>query len=183
MGMSYSSSGRLGFDLKTLSKEECNQLLKDLKQLKNSRLKLNSSFEEGDEFPNSKFVEEFCIVLLKKENEYRLSAEFQEMYRQEVDKDPAYGYQTVTDYIQQRLADDLNIERSLCLRVLQHSQQLINNANDISFYRKYNRLVDGNLLIGNDAPQLFLHTLNGDNAPLIAHYQKRPSVLISGSYS
>lgn len=138
----------------------------------------------NEDYPNQVFINEICTLLLEKESQYRLSFHYQNLYKNEIAKDPNFGYQTVTDQIQRQLAEDLNINPTLCAKILQHSSQLIAHADEISFYRKYNRLVDGALNIGDDAPQVLLHDF--DNNLMLVNLlsvNHKPQVLIAGSYS
>lgn len=197
MGMSFSSSGRVGYEWKTLPNNEYEQLLRDIQQLKDIHLPLKPTPLNTItlEFPSPEYIEELVTQLLRKEDEMRKSLKYQQYYSIEIKNDPTYGYQTVTDNLQRELADKVNIPLDLCLKVLQYSHLLTKKAYEISLYRKYNRLKKGSLKIGDYAPDIFLHSFplslsshvhnkvslfpGNDNGLL----HRRPAVLVAGSYS
>lgn len=194
MGMSFSSSGRVGYEWKTLTHSEYEQLLKDIQQLRDINLPLKKPTPSNTaitlEFLSPEYIEEFVTQLLVKEDEMRKSLKYQQYYSIEIKNDPTYGYQTVTDNLQRELANEVNIPLDLCLKVLQYSHLLTKKAYEISLYRKYNRLKKGSLNIGDYAPDVFLHSFpsNGNNKVSLFPgndngLHRRPAVLVAGSYS
>jgi hypothetical protein len=94
--------------------------------------------------------------MLRRENELRLSPNIQEMYR----KSGYCGYVEVTIGIQKQVAQEFGIEENICQTLLQCAETLVTEESDVamvkelSLYRKYNRMKDGNLMIGDKAPSL-----------------------------
>lgn len=97
--------------------------------------------------------------MLRREDELRLSFENQQLYK----RGGYAGYVKVTEDIQQQVAAEFNLSQEVGVMVLQCAESLVppeegqeglNLVIEASLYRRFNRMRDGNLQIGDAAPDL-----------------------------
>lgn len=123
--------------------------------------------------------------MLIRENELRLSDEYQKEYCQ-AEKTSYSSWLDVTDRLQRQVIKEFNLDDDmedalLCLRC---ATQIYPDLHDIPIYVKYNRARDGNLQEGDIVPNIPVIQINGKENQLFDDGLKSSStVLISGSYS
>jgi len=122
--------------------------------------------------------------MLIRENELRLSDEYQKQYS-EAEKTSFSSWLDVTDQLQRQIIREFNLDEEmedalLCLRC---ATQIYPDLKDIPLYVKYNRARDGDLQIGDIVPDVPIVQLNGQENQLFDGLKSSSTVLISGSYS
>lgn len=123
--------------------------------------------------------------MLIRENELRLSEEYQKRYF-EAEKSSSSSWLDVTDELQRQVIREFNLDEEmndalLCLRC---ATQIYPDLKSIPLYVQYNRARDGDLQIGDVAPNIPVVELDGKESQLFNGLDPSSStVLISGSYS
>jgi hypothetical protein len=133
MGMAHSTSGRRGFDNVDL-------------------------FQFNPEIVRQSVKYDTARAMLLRENELRLSDKYEHMYREE-SKHGVQGYCSVTEKLQLEVIRDFELHpeiKQYGLYVLQTAELLYAEKKDeireLSLYRKFNRMLDGHLVVGREAP-------------------------------
>ena len=122
--------------------------------------------------------------MLIRENELRLSEEYQKRY-QEAEQKSSLSWLDVTDQLQREVIrefqlDDEMEDALLCLRC---ATQIYPDLKDIPLYVRYNRARSGDLQIGDSTPNVPVVQLDGQESQLFDGLKSSSTVLISGSYS
>jgi hypothetical protein len=122
--------------------------------------------------------------MLIRENELRLSDEYQQRYN-EAEKTSLTSWLDVTDELQRQIIRECHLDEEmedalLCLRC---ATQIYPDLNDIPLYVRYNRARDGDLQLGDIAPNVPVVQLDGQETQLFDGLKSSSTVLISGSYS
>lgn len=122
--------------------------------------------------------------MLIRENELRLSDEYQKQY-DEAEKTSSSSWLAVTDQLQRQVIQEFNLDEDmedalLCLRC---ATQIYPDLQTIPLYVKYNRARDGDLQVGDIAPDVTVVQLDGQESQLFDGLKSSSTVLISGSYS
>ena len=133
------------------------------------------------------------LMMLKKENEYRLSEEYQKKY-EEAEKSDEKDWLKVTEEIQARVIIEFGYDTTK--GHLGYALQLMRSAPEkykddpefrqVPLYVKYNRAQDGDLKEGDVAPNTKVMDLQGNECDLLDQTSngiEKPVVLIGGSYS
>ena len=124
--------------------------------------------------------------MLIRENELRLSADYQQRYEEaERDSNSETSWLMVTDQLQRQVIQEFQLEEEmdealLCLRC---ATQIYPDLKEIPLYVRYNRARQGDLQVGDTAPNVPVVKLNGKESDLMEQFTSSPTVLISGSYS
>lgn len=166
MGMTHVTSGKLGY----YDYNDINIHLKD------NELKIKK---------------DIIIKMLKRENELRLSSDVQLKYKQRKNEGFS-GFVSVTEELQKQVVKEFNLNENNGLKMLRcapsffSTQEEIEEIKNISLYRKYNRLENGNLSRGDNAPNVELYDINGEILSdgllsLFSDSEIKPLVLIAGS--
>lgn len=122
--------------------------------------------------------------MLIRENELRLSDEYQQRYA-DAEQSSSTSWLNVTDQLQRQVIREFNLDEEmddalLCLRC---ATQIYSDLKDIPLYVKYNRARDGDLQIGDSVPNVPVINLDGEEKQLFDELKSSSTVLISGSYS
>jgi hypothetical protein len=122
--------------------------------------------------------------MLIRENELRLSDEYQQRYN-EAEKTSLTSWLDVTDELQRQIIREFHLDEEmedalLCLRC---ATQIYPDLKDIPLYVRYNRARDGDLQLGDIAPNFQVVQLDGQETQLFDGLKSSSTVLISGSYS
>ena len=117
-------------------------------------------------------------------NDLRLYEEYQKRCQQ-AERTSSSSWLDVTDQIQRQVIrefhlDDEMDEALLCLRC---ATQIYPDFKEIPLYVRYNRARDGDLQIGDLAPDVPVVQIDGQESQLFDGLKSSPTVLISGSYS
>mmetsp|Transcript_5540 Transcript_5540/g.5697 ORF Transcript_5540/g.5697 Transcript_5540/m.5697 type:complete len:132 (+) Transcript_5540:183-578(+) len=129
--------------------------------------------------------------MLKRENELRLSSEIQRKYKNSKNKG-FQGFVDVTEELQKQVVKEFRLKEDDGLWILRTAPSLFSlpeekeEISNLSLYRKYNRLENGKLSQGDNAPNVELFNINGEVLSggllsLISDIQSKPLVLIAGS--
>lgn len=120
--------------------------------------------------------------MLRRENELRLGDEVQAKY-----KAGGYGaYVEITEDVQKQVAKEFDLEEYLGMELLQCAESLVSDSSDlaeireISFYRKFNRMRDCPLEVGDDAPYVSkpLFRIDGSDFRFFEDFIMKPSLRI-----
>lgn len=130
--------------------------------------------------------------MLIRENELRLSDECQRLHVQYGQE----GYPTVSEYMQKRVAEEFGFDAKIgtellqCAETLTVSEEQKEIVRNISFYRKYNRLAEVPIAVGQKVPPLNnpLHLLDSELShvhlhDLMQNSPSHPTIIFAGSYS
>jgi hypothetical protein len=122
--------------------------------------------------------------MLIRENELRLSDEYQKRYT-EAEKSSSSSWLDVTDELQRQIIREFNLDEEmddalLCLRC---ATQTYPDLKDIPLYVRYNRAREGDLQVGDVAPNVPVIQLDEKESQLFDGLKSSSTVLISGSYS
>jgi hypothetical protein len=122
--------------------------------------------------------------MLVRENELRLSDEYQKRYS-EAEQTSTSSWLDVTDELQRQIIREFNLDEDiddalLCLRC---ATQIYPDLQNIPLYVQYNRARDGDLQVGDIAPNVPVVQLDGQENQLFDGLKSSSTVLISGSYS
>jgi hypothetical protein len=122
--------------------------------------------------------------MLIRENELRVSDEYQKRY-DEAEKLSSSSWLDVTDELQRQIIREFNLDDEmddalLCLRC---ATQIYPDLKGIPLYVRYNRARDGDLQVGDIAPDVPVVQLDGQENNLFDGLKASSTVLISGSYS
>ncbi len=122
--------------------------------------------------------------MLIRENELRLSDEYQKRYK-DAEQISSSSWLDLTDEIQRQIIREFHLEDEmddalLCLRC---ATQIYPELKEIPLYVRYNRARDGDLQVGDIAPDLPVVQLSGEETQLFAGLKSSSTVLIGGSYS
>lgn len=106
--------------------------------------------------------------MLRRENELRLSSETLTRFQREGHE----SYVPITEEIQLQVCQEFNLPEEIgltalqCANVLMPTEQDRKEIQEISFYRKYNRMRDGEVSEGDRIPEIChqfpFYTLNSD---------------------
>lgn len=135
--------------------------------------------------PKSFIPKSLLKSMLIRENELRLSDEYQKRYA-EAEKSSFRSWLDVTDELQREIIREFHLDEEmddalLCFRC---ATQIYPDLQSIPLYVKYNRARDGDLNIGDTAPNVPVLELNGQESQLFDGLKPSSStVLIGGSYS
>jgi len=124
--------------------------------------------------------------MLTRENILRLSPEYQQRYEQaERDSNAETSWLDVTDQLQRQVVREFHLEEEMdeALLCLRSATQIYPDLKEIPLYVRYNRARQGDLQIGDTAPNVPVVKLNGEESDLVEQFTSSPTVLISGSYS
>lgn len=168
MGMAHSSSGRNAYTSLRLTFEQ-RELILEMKA-KNS------------------LSDDVILNMLRRENELRISESAQKLYG--VCTNLGH-YAEVTTTIQRKVADEFGIPTDLGVALLRCAEDALDEdssralAKEISLYRKYNRLSDGNLAVADVAPAVTVQDMSGEPSRLFDPLKQLPrrQVLVAGSLS
>ena len=122
--------------------------------------------------------------MLRRENELRLSPSVQALYRAEHDvKDEREnGWITVTEELQREVAREFGIDPAVGASLMQRAEWIFVGETDaiieLSLYRKFNRMENGALNVGDVAPldSAFVHPLLSHDATSAADGEQTASV-------
>ena len=130
--------------------------------------------------------------MLIRENELRLSEECQRQHLKYGQKE----YSMISLSMQRKVAEEFGFDCVIGPQLLQAAETLTlseeqrNEVRDISFYRKYNRMKDVPLNVGDLIPDLKrpLHRLDNNLSEvylqdLLSRFPAQPTVIYAGSYS
>lgn len=122
--------------------------------------------------------------MLIRENELRLSDEYQKRYT-EAEQTSTTSWLDITDELQRQVIREFNLddemdEALLCFRC---ATQIYPDLKDIPLYVRYNRAKDGDLKIGDNVPNVPVVQLDGQECQLFDGLKSSSTVLIGGSYS
>jgi hypothetical protein len=122
--------------------------------------------------------------MLIRENELRLSTEYQKRYN-DAEKTSTSSWLDITDELQRQIIREFDLDEEmddalLCLRC---ATQMYPDLKTIPLYIKYNRARDGDLQIGDTIPDVPVIQLDGKESQLFDGLKSSPTILISGSYS
>jgi len=122
--------------------------------------------------------------MLIRENELRLSKEYQKRY-EEAEQTSTSSWLDVTDQLQREIIREFHLDEEmedalLCLRC---ATQIYPDLKDIPLYVRHNRARDGDLQIGDITPNVPVVQIDGQESRLFDGLKTSPTVLISGSYS
>jgi hypothetical protein len=122
--------------------------------------------------------------MLIRENELRLSDEYQKRYS-DAEKTSFSSWLDVTNELQRQIIREFNLDEEMddALLCLQCATQIYPDLKDIPLYVKYNRARDGDLQFGDIAPNVPVVQLDGQENQLFDGLKSSSTVLISGSYS
>ena len=170
--MSHKTSGRIGFENIPLSTDQA-------------------------EIIREAIPYETAKAMLTRENELRLSDHYQVMYKNH----SIFGLDgccAVTEMIQCQVIDEFTdklapLSTALAAHVLRSAELLYpeqkQDIRQLSLYRKYNRMVDGNLNVGDVAPCVTVFDVTGNLVEIPVPKKAKdleneaPLVLIAGSIS
>ncbi|CAF3755235.1 unnamed protein product [Rotaria magnacalcarata] len=160
MGMAHVTSGRATFTYQDL---------------------INSN---SSTLPTSFIPKSLLKRMLIRENELRLSNEYQKRYC-EAEQSSSSSWLDITDELQRQVIREFNLEDEmhealLCLRC---ATQIYPDLQSIPLYVKYNRARDGDLRIGDIVPNVPVVQLDGQDSQLFEGLKPSSTVLIGGSYS
>ncbi|UJR26446.1 hypothetical protein I4U23_007776 [Adineta vaga] len=161
MGMAHVTSGRTNFTYDDL--------------IKSNIIQSSQSF-----IPKS-----LLKRMLIRENELRLSDEYQKRFS-EAEQSSSSSWLNVVNELQEQVVREFHLDDEmdnaiLCLRC---ATQIYPDLKDIPLYTKYNRARDGDLQVGDVAPDVPIIQLDGQEGQLFDGLKSSsPTVLISGSYS
>ena len=121
--------------------------------------------------------------MLIRENELRLSDEYQKRYSEA--ETTSSSWLAVTDELQQQIIREFNLDGEMddALSCLRCATQIYPDLKQIPLYTRYNRARDGDLQVGDIAPDVPVIQLDGQESHLFDGLQSSSTVLISGSYS
>ena len=121
-----------------------------------------------------------------RENELRLSAEYQKRYcaAEQSSASPS-TWLDVTDQLQRQIIHEFQLDDEmedalLCLRC---ATQIYPDLKGIPLYVRYNRARGGDLQTGDLAPNVPVVQMDGQESELFNGLAEKPTVLIAGSYS
>lgn len=123
--------------------------------------------------------------MLTRENELRLSDEYQRKFC-EAEKTSLSSWLDITDELQRQVIREFNLDEEMddALLCLRGATQIYPDLKNIPLYVRYNRARDGDLNIGDTAPNVPVVQLDGQESQLFDGSEtSSPTVLISGSYS
>lgn len=139
MGMAHSTSARRGFEDRHILPNDSNKM------------------------PNQSINFDTVKAMLIRENELRLSDKFANKYQAEA-MNGLEGYCFVSEQIQLEVTKEFGTGL-YGLEVLQTAEQLFpdrkEEIKELSLYRKFNRMVDGNLAVGATAPGVSVVDVSG----------------------
>jgi len=124
--------------------------------------------------------------MLIKENELRKSPETQALYKKAEMTDET-DWMEVTDMLQRQILrdyglDEVDLEKGLFS--LRTATKRFPELSDIPLYVKYNRARQGDLTVGDPAPNVPLVTLDEEKCDLHDYCSSsRPLLLMAGSYT
>lgn len=174
--------------------------IKDVVNIENKSETRDHHLDKNKSFASWNVSTETLKQMLRRENELRLCDETQQLYG----KMGYDGYVEITLNLQKRVGIEFNLPAEVGVYMLQHAMSLVTDEQDkrdiqnISLYRKYNRLQDGHIHVGDIAPLLDLYplyTLSKGQVFLHECLQyhvdshdndkrtNRPTVIIASSYS
>jgi len=135
-------------------------------------------------------------AMLKREECLRLSAETQRQFREA--RQEANGVFRIVEALQRRVVHEFGLPEDVGLEALRRAEQWIGSARaqKLSLYRRHNRLADGPLTIGAEAPLGTVPPLlclsRGETMAKTSSFSMslsamskpgRPLVLVAGSHS
>ena len=124
-------------------------------------------------------------TILRRENELRLCEETQILFKRASVR-PA-GWISVVEELQRRVCREFGLDEDVGLAAMRGANLLLpgdGEVDEISLYRKYNRLRDGPLGVGDVPRDVTVHRLDGEEVRLRALIQgPRPLVIFGGSYT
>lgn len=122
--------------------------------------------------------------MLIRENELRLSVEYQQRYA-DAEKDSSLSWLDVTDQLQRQVIQEFQLDEEMeqALFSLRCATQIYPDLKDIPLYVRHNRARNGDLQEGQLAPNVPIVQLTGEEGQLFDGLDSKPTVLISGSYS
>jgi len=122
--------------------------------------------------------------MLIRENELRLSNEYQKRYS-EAENTSSSSWLHVTDELQRQIIREFNLDEEMdeALSCLRCATQIYPDLKQIPLYTRYNRARDGDLQVGDIAPNVPVIQLDGQEGQLFDGLKSSSTVLISGSYS
>lgn len=121
---------------------------------------------------------DFLKSMLRRENKLRLGSTVQERYRE-----GGYdAYVAITEEVQEQVAKEFNLEVDVGVELLRCAESIVTDPDDlrdirnISFYRKYNRMKDGDLAVGDAAPPVVkpLRKLDGTEYKFFEDFLSAP---------
>jgi len=102
----------------------------------------------------------FIKQILRRENQLRLSAEVREKLLVPTVRDVPDGWLGVMESLQQQVASEFGLPEAVGLAAMRQAEQLLPGdpeVRELSLYRKYNRCINGNLAVGDVAPNPTVH--------------------------
>ncbi|CAF0719577.1 unnamed protein product [Rotaria sp. Silwood1] len=130
--------------------------------------------------PKSFIPKSLLKRMLIRENELRLSDEYQKRYCEAEKISSSSSWLNVTDELQRQIIHEFNLDDEmddalLCLRC---ATQIYPDLKHIPLYVQYNRARDGDLKIGDIAPNVPVVQLNGQQTQLFDGLKSSSTVLI-----
>lgn len=124
--------------------------------------------------------------MLRKENELRLSAEYQQKFR-EAEESGTYDWMNIVEKLQYNLVKEygfIDWQTDVVLNILRRAQYLFPNDQDfktIPLYVKYNRAGDSKLNEGDTVPDIKIY--DSDLVQTFLTTNMKPLVVLTGSYT
>lgn len=127
-------------------------------------------------------------AMLKREDILRLSPETQQLYKEyRLAGRGEEGMQVVVDDIQKRVVKEFGLSMEVGIEAIQCAESILEGDDEVkslSLYRRHNRCIDGNLNIGDIAPNVKLIDLNHQEINLLDMVNvNKPLIIIAGSYT
>jgi hypothetical protein len=127
-------------------------------------------------------------AMLAREDELRLSNETQLAYKNyRLAGKGEEGMETVVEDLQRRVVKEFGLPIEVGLEAIRCAETLLPGDPEVkvlSLYRRHNRCVDGDLKVGDVAPDVELYTLSLDKIRLLEMVSVgRPLIIIAGSYT
>lgn len=135
-------------------------------------------------------------AILRRENELRLAPETQRLFAAAAKTVGGSGWLDVVEDLQRHVAKEFGLSEQVGLDAMRRAEALLPGdpeVKEISLYRKFNRCVDGDLAVGDVAPDA--HLLSVGTGPGVGRGCKattvhslleasaQPLVLLVGSYT
>ena len=179
MGMVHVTSGRSNFTYQDLINAKVDKTL-FFERISHQRFFI----EQAHTLPKSFIPKTLLKRMLIRENELRLSEEYQKLYA-DAERRSYSTWADVTDQLQREVIREFHLDEEmdealLCLRC---ATQIYPDLKEIPLYVRYNRARDGDLQLNDVAPNVPVVQLDGKEGQLFDGLESSPTVLISGSYS
>ncbi|CAF1332586.1 unnamed protein product, partial [Adineta steineri] len=132
--------------------------------------------------PSKSFIPKSLLkLMLIRENELRISDEYQKRFHEAEQTSSSTSWLDVADELQREVIREFHLDEEmndalLCLRC---ATQIYPDLKDIPLYTKYNRARDGDLQVGDIAPNVPVIHLDEQENQLFDGLKSSPTVLIT----